>query len=57
MMGFFNLALHPYFMLELELMLSDLKKLLDKEKSIRAKIQLEHAMDAIKEFQRLKVVP
>ncbi len=44
-------------MLELELMLSDLKKLLDKEKSIRAKIQLEKAADAIKEFQRLKSSP
>ena len=41
-------------MLELEMMLSDLKKLVDKEKSIRSRIQLEKAVDALKEYLRLK---
>ncbi len=41
-------------MLELEMMLSDLKKMADKEKSIRSRIQLEKAADALKEYLRLK---
>ena len=41
-------------MLELEMMLSDLKKGVDKEKSIRSRIQLEKAVEEIKEYLRLK---
>jgi len=40
-------------MLELELVINQLEKQYEKEKSIRKKITLENAISALKEYERL----
>ena len=39
-------------MLELELILNDLKKIQDKEKGLRNRILLEKAVDSLKEYEK-----